>query len=79
MEKDKEFNLLDEAWIRVIYPDCREKEVSLLDLFRHAHEYEGLAGETSAQNTAVLRVLLAILHAVFEHTDAEGRNQSDYP
>ena len=74
MEKDKEFNLLDEAWIRVIYPDCREKEVSLLDLFRHAHEYEGLAGETSAQNTAVLRVLLAILHAVFEHTDAEGRN-----
>ena len=72
MGKDKEFNLLDEAWIRVICSDCREKEVSLLDLFRNAHEYDGLSGETPAQNTAVLRLLLAILHAVFERVDVEG-------
>lgn len=72
MEKDREFNLLDEPWIRVVYPNCKEEEVSLLTLFRHAHEYEGLSGETPAQNTAVLRVLLAILHAVFERVDANG-------
>ena len=30
---NKSFNLLDEAWIRVIYPDCREDEVSLKQFF----------------------------------------------
>ncbi|MDY5346998.1 MAG: hypothetical protein SPG37_05230 [Eubacteriales bacterium] len=30
--QEKEFNLLDEPWIRVIQPDCSVKEVSLTDL-----------------------------------------------
>ena len=43
-----EFNLLDEPWIRVRTRDCRVEEVSLKDVFVHAHEYEDLAGETAA-------------------------------
>ena len=71
MDKEIEFNLLDEPWIRVIHPDCREEEVSLLEVFEHAHEYSDLSGETSAQNFAMLRLLLAVLHAAYEKTDEE--------
>ena len=60
-----EFNLLDEPWIRVRTRDCRIKEVSLKDVFIHAHEYEDLAGETAAQDVAMLRLLLAVLHCTF--------------
>lgn len=69
---NKSFNLLDEAWIRVIYPDCREDEVSLKQIFAGAHTYTDLAGELPTQNAAVLRLLLAVLHAVFYRFDEEG-------
>ena len=62
---EPEFNLLDEPWIRVRHPDCSVEEVSLKTLFAHAHEYEDLAGETPAQDLAMLRLLLAVLHCVF--------------
>ena len=55
-----EFNLLDEPWIRVRTRDCRVEEVSLKDVFVHAHEYEDLAGETAAQDVTMLRLLLAV-------------------
>ena len=69
---NKSFNLLDEEWIRVIYPDCREDEVSLKQVFAGAHTYTDLAGELPTQNAAVLRLLLAVLHAVFYRFDEEG-------
>lgn len=69
---DKTFNLLDEAWIRVIYPDCREDEVSLKQVFAGAHTYTDLAGEMPTQNVAMLRLLLAVLHAVFYRVDENG-------
>ena len=69
---NKSFNLLDEAWIRVIYPDCREDEVSLKQFFSGVHTYTDLAGELPTQNAAVLRLLLAVLHAVFYRFDEEG-------
>ena len=72
MDKKKEFNLLEEPWIKVIHADCREEEVSLVDIFLNAHNYLDLSGDTSAQDIAVLRLLLAILHAVFEQKDEEG-------
>ena len=37
--KEKEYNLLDEPWIRVIDEDCAIHEVSLLEVFEHAHLY----------------------------------------
>ena len=72
MDMKKEFNLLEEPWIKVVHADCREEEVSLIDIFLNAHNYLDLSGDTSAQDIAVLRLLLAILHAVFEQTDEEG-------
>lgn len=70
---EKEFNLLQEPWILVMKPDGRTEEVSLLDLFRRAAEFKGLAGELPTQNIAVLRLLLAILHAVFGRYGLDGR------
>ena len=67
-----EFNLLDEPWIRVRTRDCRVEEVSLKDVFVHAQEYEDLAGETAAQDVAMLRLLLAVLHCTFSRVDENG-------
>lgn len=70
--QEKEFNLLDEPWIRVIQPDCSVKEVSLTDALVNAHTYCDLRGELATQDIAVLRLLLAVLHTVFERVDADG-------
>lgn len=59
------FNLLEEPWIRTMRPDGSTATVNLLELFEHAHEFKDLDGETPTQNIAVLRFLLAILHAVY--------------
>ncbi len=69
---DCEFNLLDEPWIRVMKEDCSVEEVSLTDALIRAHEFRDLAGELPTQNAAVLRLLLAVLHAVFERVDCDG-------
>lgn len=71
--KKIEFNLLDEPWIRVLCPDCTVKEVSLTDALLQAHNYTDLAGELPTQDAAVLRLLLAVLHAVFGRVDANGQ------
>ncbi len=68
-----EFNLLDEKWIRVLLPDYTVKEVSLLDALIDAHQYRDLAGEMKAQDVAVLRLLLAVLHTVFSRVNAKGK------
>ena len=36
--QEKEFNLLEEPWIRVIQPDCSVKEVSLTDALVNARQ-----------------------------------------
>ena len=69
---DKEFCLLREPWIAVMQLDGKMKEVSLTDLFRHAHEYRQLAGELPTQDVAMLRLLLAVLHAVFGRYAPDG-------
>lgn len=67
------FNLLYEPWISVMTDNKgKTEEVSLLDLFKNAHKYYRLAGETPAQDFAILRFLLAIMHTVFSRFDAEG-------
>lgn len=68
------FNLLSEPWIRVITDDKGQvQEVSMLELFQNAQNYLRLAGETEAQNFAMLRLLLAVLHTVFSRLDVNGR------
>lgn len=69
---EKEFNLLDESWIRVIDRQCRISEISLTDAIISAHKYKSLSGETPAQDIAVMRVILAVLHTVFSRVDENG-------
>ena len=69
---EKEFCLLYEPWIRVMKMDGETIEVSLLDVFRYAPELLRLAGELPTQDIAMLRLLLAVLHSVFERYDLEG-------
>ncbi len=69
---EKEFNLLFEPWILVMRKDGEVEEVSLLGAFERAHEFLGLSGELPTQDIAVLRLLLAVLHAVFARYDLRG-------
>ncbi len=70
---EKEFCLLHEPWIKVMNETGKTNEVSILDLFRKAPTLQRLAGELPTQDVAVLRLLLAILHAVFARYDLNGR------
>lgn len=70
---EKEFNLLDERWLRVIDDRCHTKEVSLIELFGDAHLYRDLCGELPTQDFAVMRLLLAVLHTVFSRYDPDGK------
>ena len=72
-----EFNLIYEPWIAVRAADGSSKEISLLELFKGSVQYQSLAGEIPAQNAAVLRLLLAILHGALEGKDIEGEPFSD--
>lgn len=69
---EKEFNILDEPWIKIITTECEIKEISLQDALLSAHMFEHLAGELPTQDFAILRLLLAVLHAVFYHVDVLG-------
>lgn len=53
---DKEFNLLDESWIRVMTKEHKIVELSLMDLLIHSQEYADFAGELEQQDIAVLRL-----------------------
>lgn len=67
------FNLLDEPWISVVIDTKgKTKEVSLKELFRNAHTYLDLAGDTKTQDFAVMRILLAVIHTVFSRFNAQG-------
>lgn len=70
--KEREFNLIDEPWIRVIRPDCTPEEVNLCDALLRAREYHDLNGELPTQDVAILRLLLAVLHTVFTRVDEHG-------
>ena len=70
--ENKEFNLLYEKWIWVRKQDNQMEKWSLLEVFKRAPEASGLAGELPTQNVAILRLLLAVMHAVFTKQDING-------
>ena len=70
--KEIEYNLLDEPWIRVLDKEYCIQEVSLRELLLSAHTFRAFAGELPTQDAAILRVALAVLHAVFSRTDETG-------
>lgn len=69
---ETEFNLLDEPWIRVLDMQNSIQEVSLKELLLQAHTFRAFSGELPTQDAAVMRVALALLHAVFSRTDETG-------
>ncbi|UNT95277.1 type I-E CRISPR-associated protein Cse1/CasA [Allobaculum mucilyticum] len=69
---ERKFNLVLEPWIQVRRPDETVETVSLADLFANAQTYTELAGETAAQNAAVLRPLLGIVHKAILENDPDG-------
>lgn len=73
MVTEPKFNLIDEPWIRVVGKDGKEKEVGLLELFTNASEMIVLAGETLLQDTAILRLLVALnVTMLYQYKDAGG-------
>ena len=68
---EKEFNLLYEPWILVKTTHNEIKEWSILEVFKHAHEVQQLAGELPTQDVAIMRLLLAIMHAAFINSNVE--------
>ena len=67
------FNLLDEPWISVVVDrKGTVREISLKKVFEEAHLIRGLAGDMRAQDFAILRLLLAVMHTVFSRVDVDG-------
>jgi CRISPR system Cascade subunit CasA len=73
---DKEFNLLREGWIRVLDSGGAPRQLSLLETLARARNIARLAGELPTQDAALLRLLLAILYAVYAPTIADLRNDN---
>ncbi|WP_181398782.1 type I-E CRISPR-associated protein Cse1/CasA [Apilactobacillus micheneri] len=75
MNKIHRYNLLNESWLNVIDSNNDIQKVSLLDIFKDAHEYKRLANDTSAQDFAILRLLLSILETTFSRYDYNGQKK----
>lgn len=60
------FDLLTEPWLPVRTLDGHVGEVSLREVFARAHEIASLGGELPTTSTALLRLLLAVLHRSLE-------------
>ena len=70
--KDKDFNLIEKSWINVIDDNCNISEISLKEVIVNAHKYRALSGEIPAQDVAIMRLILAVLHTVFSRVDENG-------
>lgn len=66
MAEPTRYDLVERPWILVRRGDGQVAEVSLLELFAHAHELRGVLGEIPTQSFAIVRVLLAIMHRAVE-------------
>lgn len=69
---ETEYNLLDEKWILAIDGTDRIDGYSLKTIFADAHRLTGLAGEIPTQDLAVMRLLIAVLYAVYQDHDETG-------
>lgn len=70
--KEREFNLIEEPWIRVMKEDLQVDTLSLRDTLFRCQEYMDLGGENQPQNFAMLRFLLALTYTVFSRVDEKG-------
>lgn len=68
------FNLIDQPWIGAVDHEGRLQEYSLRDLLLQAHELRSLHDDSPLVIAALLRVILALLHRVYEGP----RNRSEW-
>lgn len=66
------FNLVTEPWIQVLDQEGNPREVSLLNIFENAADYQRLAGDMASQDLVILRLLVAILTTVYSRVDIDG-------
>lgn len=71
MDKDH-FNVLKDPWILVENDRGQVVELSLEDLLMESGRLRCLAGESGAQNIAILRFLLAAVRSIVFKFDSEG-------
>ncbi len=66
------FNLVTEPWIQVLDQEGNPREVSLLNIFENAADYQRLAGDMASQDLVILRLLVVILTTVYSRVDIDG-------
>jgi CRISPR system Cascade subunit CasA len=64
-----EYNLLDEPWIEVTMADGSMEKMGIIDVFKNAHNIRCISGDSSSQDVAIMRILLAVLYAVYAGDD----------
>ena len=70
--EERAFSLLKEPWICVIRADGGPAKLSLTEVLTQAHQIRDLAGESKTQDSAMLRLLLAVIYAVFSRVNEQG-------
>lgn len=68
------FNLIDEPWIGAVDSEGQLEEYSLRDLLAQAHKLSGLHDDSPLVVAALLRMILALLHRIFDGP----RNRSEW-
>lgn len=71
--EERAFSLLEEPWICVITSDGCTAKRSLTQTLLQAHQIRDLAGESKTQDSAMLRLLLGVVYAVFLRKDERGQ------
>lgn len=69
------YNLLHEKWILATDFENKVLDLSMLEVFKNAHNLKNLAGELPTQDVALLRLLLAVLHTVFYRYSPNGEEK----
>ncbi|WP_297202038.1 type I-E CRISPR-associated protein Cse1/CasA [uncultured Flavonifractor sp.] len=70
--EERVFSLLEEPWICVLRADGSTAKLSLTEALIQAHQIRDLAGESKTQDSAMLRMLLAVIHTVFSRVNEQG-------
>lgn len=70
--EERAFSLLEEPWICVLRADGSPAKLSLTEALVQAHQVRDLAGESKTQDSAMLRLLLAVIHTVFSRVNEQG-------
>lgn len=70
--EERVFSLLEEPWICVLGANGSPAKLSLTEVLTQAHQIRDLAGESKTQDSAMLRLLLAVIHTVFSRVNEQG-------